>query len=148
MKTGMEWPLVGMVVMLALIVIWNTWSGMQVDLAVARLEATAAGQVVPEAALIGGEWITKAVIGTLIGGMVTAGITAGMVWARREWRKAQGQKRWKSGPNAKWGQQPSQPREMSEAQFYRMMLARQMGGQTRTNTPNGMEAEDEPTINF
>ena len=47
MKTGMEWPLFGLVLLVVAILLWNAWSGMQVDLSVAALNATAAGEAAP-----------------------------------------------------------------------------------------------------
>lgn len=157
MKTGMEWSLFGLLAVVALFFAWQTWDGMQVDLSVARLEAAAAGASATnglpgglpnEAALVGGQWVVKALVGTLVGGTVTAFVAALIAWGRREWRKAQGQKRWKRGPNANWGQQaPPAPKPMSEAEFYRLMLAQQgLRPPGRMQRPV-LEVEDE-TIHF
>lgn len=153
LKTQMEYPLLGLVVLVILVILWDIWSGMQVDLAVASLNATMAGTTAPEPVLIAGQWIVKAILGTLLGGAVTASATALWIWARKKWRQQNAEQRqWKSGPNANWGQ-PRQPKVMSEAELYRLMLMQQMGGQLPVSSqpirpPMLVEAEDEPTLTF
>lgn len=146
MKTGMEWPLGAIFSLIALLFLFLTWSNMQVDLSVARLEAAAAGESMPESALVGGQWVVKAIVGTLLGSAATAAVAAAIAWGRREWRKKQNeQKRWKGGPNANWGQQapPPAPKPMSEAEFYRMLLAQQ-GFRPPGRVQPPLEVEDEP----
>lgn len=154
LKTQMEYPLIGLVVLLALVILWNIWNGMQVDLAVASLNATVAGTEAPEPVLVAGQWIVKAVISTVIGGFVTAGATALFVWARKKWRQHNlGKQKWNSGPNAYWGQ-PRQPKVMSESELYRLMLMQQMASNKTgaDNQPGAMFPtvtrmdDDEPTI--
>jgi hypothetical protein len=155
MKTGMEYPLIGLVILVIAIVLWNTWQSTQVDLAVAALNATAAGEVAPEPVLLAGQWIVKALVGTLIGGTITALVTALIVWLRREWTKSQVEtSKWKSGPNANWGQQ-RQAKGVSESEIYRLMLLQQMsaanGGRAalpRITANAEMEAEDDPALMF
>lgn len=149
MKTGMEWPLLGLVVLVALGFLWNMWSGMQVDLAVAATTASAAGTTVPAPVMIGGQWIVNAIIGTLIGAAVTAFIAGMVVWFRKQIKIQNAKPEWKSGPNANWGQQRP-PKPMSEAELYRLMLMQQMGVDRAAPRPSvtRMEGEDEPTINF
>jgi len=127
LKTQMEYPLISLVALLGLVVLWNLWSGMQVDLAVASLNATVAGAEAPGPVLVVGQWVVKAIIGTLIGGFVTTGATAVFVWARKTWRQQHNPatSKWASGPNAYWGQ-PHQPKAMSESELYRLMLMQQM----------------------
>lgn len=149
MKTGMEYPLIGLVALVILVIIWNVWSGMQVDLSVAALNATIAGTEAPAPVIIAGGWLVKALVSLVLGGVVTAGITTLFVWARKKWRQqASEQRQWKSGPNAYWGQ-PRQPKVMSEAELYRLMLMQQMTGGTATPARNVRlitENDDEPTI--
>ena len=153
MKTGVEYPLIGLVALVALVIIWNIWSGMQVDLSVASLNATIAGTEAPAPVLLAGQWIVKAFVGAIIGGTITAGTTALFFWARKKWRQQNAEQgQWISGPNAFWGQ-PRQPKVMSEAELYRLMLMQQMGGQVTAGSqpirpPVLMEADDEPTITF
>ena len=153
MKTQMEYPLIGLVVLLVLVLLWNIWSGMQLDLAVASLNATIAGTATPAPMMIAGEWIVKALVGTLLSGVVIAGATALIVWARKQLRLQNAEQRqWKSGPNAYWGQ-PRQPKVLSETELYRLMLMQQMGGQLPAKSQQMrpsvfMEADDEPTITF
>jgi len=141
----MEYPLIGMIVLVALVVLWNAWSEMQVDLSVASLNATVAGTEAPEPVLIAGQWLVKALVGTLVSGVVIAGTTALIAWARRKWRQNTEQKKWQSGPNAYWGRQ-AQPKPISEAELMRMWMMQQMTG----NKPGPMTMtrmdDDEPTI--
>ena len=151
MKTQMEYPLIVLVVLVVLVILWNIWSGMQVDLAVASLNATIAGTETPAPVMLAGEWIVKALVSLLFGGVATAGVTMLIVWARKQWHQQNAeQKKWQSGPNANWARQP---KVMSESEFYRLMLMQQMGGQLPagsqpTRPPVFMEADDEPTITF
>ena len=153
MKTQMEYPLIGLIVLVVLVILWNIWSGMQVDLAVASLNATIAGTEAPAPVMIAGQWIVKAIVGTLISSVVIAGATALFIWARKQLRLQNAEQRqWKGGPNAYWGQ-PRQPKAMSESELYRLMLMQQMGGQLPAKSqqmrpPEFMEADDEPTITF
>jgi uncharacterized protein (DUF697 family) len=152
----MEYPLIGLVVLVALVILWNIWSDMQVDLAVASLNATIAGTEAPAPLMVAGQWIVKALVGAVIGGAITAGATALFTWARKKWRQHNlTQHKWNSGPNAYWGQ-PRQPKVMSEAELYRLMLMQQMAG-NRTSTASQSGAvlptltrmeDDEPTITF
>ena len=151
MKTGMEYPLIGVVMVVVLVGLWNAWSAMQVDLSVAALNATIAGQAAPDAMLVGGQWIVKAIVGTIIGGTVTAGAIWLFTWARKEIRKQKAESRksgWKPGPGAQWERGP---RPVSEAEVMRMALLRSMAGQGQP--PPQMKiiregGEDEPQINF
>ena len=151
MKTQMEYPLIGLIVLVVLVILWNIWSGMQVDLAVASLNATIAGTEAPAPVMIAGQWIVKAIVGTLISGVVIAGATALFIWARKQLRLQNAEQRqWKSGPNAYWGQ-PRQPKVMSESELYRLMLMQQMAGGSGKPAQNirvTTEADDEPTITF
>jgi hypothetical protein len=151
MKTQMEYPLIGLVVLVILVILWNLWSGMQVDLAVASLNATIAGTAAPEPVLIAGQWVVKAIVGTLLGGAVTAGATALWIWARKQLRLQNAEQRqWKSGPNANWGQQRP-PKVLSETELYRLMLMQQMAGNPVKPSQNirlTTESDDEPTITF
>lgn len=151
MKTGMEYPLLGLVLLLAGILAWNAWQATQVDLAVAALSATTAGRELPAEATLAGEWLVKALVSALVGGTVTALVGAGIWWLRRQWKKLQGQPKWNPGPNANWGQQPQPrgPRAMSEAEFYRLLLAQQMagsGGKAPVALPRLEVEDDEPTF--
>ena len=151
MKTGVEYPLAGLVILVFLVILWNVWSGMQVDLSVASLNATIAGTEAPAPVMMAGEWIVKAIVGTLMSGVVVAGTTALFIWARKKWRQQNAEQgQWKSGPNAYWGQQ-RQPKVMSESELYRLMLMQQMGGGSGKPARNihvTTEADDEPTITF
>jgi hypothetical protein len=124
---------------------------MQFDLAVASLNATIAGTATPAPVMIAGEWIVKALVGTLLSGVVVAGATALIVWARKQLRLQNAEQRqWKGGPNANWGQ-PRQPKVMSETELYRLMLMQQMAGGSGKPTQNirlTTEGDDEPTITF
>jgi hypothetical protein len=151
MKTGMEYPLVGLVLLIGLVLLWNTWSGMQVDISAAALNATITGQAAPVGATLAGEWIVKAIVGSVIGGAVSAFFAALVLWVRREWQKTQTPERggrWQGGQNAYWGKQPRMP---SEAEVMRMALLQNMvGGGQKPAAPlrivNG--GDDEPTIPF
>jgi hypothetical protein len=146
METGMEWGLFGLVLLLGLVGVWNIWSDMQVELATASLNAMAAGEAAPEAVLIGGQWLVKALVGAVIGGSITALVTAGIVWMRRQWNAQPNDKRWRGGPNAQWGRQPKAP---SEADLMRMFMMQQLtqNGRGTPSTPvMRMEDEDEPII--
>jgi hypothetical protein len=71
---------------------------MQLDLAVASLNATVAGAETPIPMMIAGEWIVKALVGTLISGTVVAGATALIIWVRNQLRRRNsGQKEWQGG---------------------------------------------------
>jgi hypothetical protein len=152
MKTGMEYPLIGLVILVALVVLWNAWSGMQLDLSVAALNATVAGTETPEPVLIAGQWLVKALVGTVLSGAVIAGATALIAWARKQWRTHQmDQRKWQPGPNANWGRQP-QPKPVSEAELMRMWMMQQLGGNSRpasSSLPQIVEKnDDEPTLTF
>jgi len=127
MKTGMELPLIGLVFVLGLVVLWNVWSGYQVDIAAAQVQATAVGGALTAPAMLGVEMVVKAALGLVLGGVVTAGIAQGVAWARRRMKTGRA---WRGGPNARWqGAQVAQPepgpRMPSEAQVYRAMLLNQ-----------------------
>jgi hypothetical protein len=148
MKTQVEYPLIGLVVLLVLVLLWNIWSGMQLDMAVASLNATIAGAATPAPVMIAGEWIVKALVGTLLSGIVVASATALIVWARKQLRlQNQEQKKWQGGPNAYWGQ-PRQPKVMSESELYRLMLMQQMTGSPGASAKARLmtEGDDEPTL--
>jgi len=153
MKTGMEWPLLGVLVVAVLVGLWNAWSGLQVDLSAGSVNALAASQAAPDPVVVAGGWVVKAIIGTLIGGTVTAGAAALFVWVRGQMRKqATEQKQWKAGPNANWGHQ-AQPKPLSDADLMRYMMMQQMGGfgergSPRRTTLTRLEEDDDQTINF
>lgn len=150
MKTQMEYPLIGLIVLLFLVLLWNIWNDMQLDLAVASLNATIAGTPTPAPAMVAGEWIVKALVGTLLSGTVVAGATALIVWAKKQLRLHNTeQKKWQNGPNAYWGQ-PRQSKALSEAELYRLMLMQQMSrsGKSAQNIRVTTENDDEPTITF
>ncbi|MCX6067888.1 MAG: hypothetical protein NT121_19385 [Chloroflexi bacterium] len=152
MKTGMEYPLLGLVLLVILVLLWNAWSGLQLDLSVASLNATVAGTEAPEPVLIAGQWIVKAIVGTLLSGVVIAGATALVTWLRKQWRQQNANKaKWQPGPNANWGRQP-QPRPVSEAELMRMWMMQQLGGNSRPasgSLPQIVEKnDDEPTLTF
>jgi len=153
MKTGMEWPLAGLALLLVVVLAWNAWQSIQVDLAVATLSATTAGRELPAEATVAGEWLTKAILNTLIGSGVTALAGAAFWWLRRQWKTMQTQPSgWAPGPNARWSQapQPRAPRAMSEAEFYRMLLAQKMTGNAvgpqSMMMPRLETDDDEPTF--
>jgi hypothetical protein len=145
MKTGMEWPLGGLVAVLALILLGNMWSGMQVDIAANQVQASAGASTLPAPALMLGEWIVKAVVGLVLGGLVTAGITALVVWVKKQLRP---EPTWKAGPNANWGRERG-PRAVSEAELMRMMMYQQMAAQNGGRVPARpmvQEVDDDPAI--
>jgi hypothetical protein len=149
MKTGMEWPLGGLVAVLALILLGNMWSGMQVDIAANQVQASAGASTLPAPALMLGEWIVKAVVGLVMGGLVTAGIAALVVWVRKQWRASAAPK-WAPGPNANWGRERG-PKAVSDAELMRMMMYQQMAAQNGGRMPARpmvQEVDDEPTIRF
>jgi len=142
MKTGMEVPLIFLAFLLGMVVLWSTWSGYQVDIAAAQVQATVSGGAVTAPAMLGAEMVVKALIGLVFGGCVTAGIAYAVAWVRR-----QGGRNWKGGPNAKWKKaqdQPQQPRPMSDAELYRFMMAQQMrtGGAANGNNMRVVREED------
>jgi len=151
MKTGMGLPLLGLVLLLVLVLGWNAYNATRVDLAVARIHATASGQALPEPAYLAGEWLTKAIVGATIGGTVTAIVGALIVWARGQWR-AQKRGKWKGGPNANFGRQPAGPRAPSEDQLFRMAMMQSLTagrGQVQGQQMRVLqEVDDEPTIGF
>ncbi len=158
MKTGMEYPLIGLVVLVALGILWNIYSGMQVDLAVAATNAAAAGTALPAPAIIGGQWVVNAIVGTLIGSAATAFFAWLLVWVRKQIRTQNAKRDWTRGPNAQWGQQRA-PKMMGESELYRMMLLQQMtsGRDAGARSPlypsisaagRITETDDEPTISF
>jgi hypothetical protein len=59
MKTQMEYPLIVLVALVILVALWNIWSGMQVDLSVASLNATIAGTEAPAPVMMAGEWVVN-----------------------------------------------------------------------------------------
>lgn len=148
MKTGMEYPLIGLALLLVAVLGWNAWQDAQLEMSVARLNAAAAGEKLPDATLLAGEWVVKAVIGAVIGGTVTALATAAIWWARKQWQ-AHTQGRWQGGPNAHWGRQPAPPKPPSESEVYRMwmmqQLAQQNGGKV-SRSPRMEVVDDEPAI--
>jgi hypothetical protein len=148
MKTGMEYPLIGLVILLALVGLWNAWSEMQVEIASASLQAMVAGESAPAPAILAGEWIVKALVGALAGGTVTAVVAALIVWARRQWTAQGGG--WKAGPNAQWARPERAPRAPSESELYRMMLMQQMqqNGGRAVSPARLMEPDDEPVIHL
>lgn len=126
MKTGMEYPMIGLVALIALAILWNAWSGQQVNLSAAALDATITGQAAPAGVTLAGEWIAKAIVTTVIGGAVGAFFAALVVWARRQWMAAPQTERfgkWQGGQNNYWGRQPKAP---NDDQLMRMMLMQQM----------------------
>jgi hypothetical protein len=128
MKTGMELPLLGMVVVVLVMALWQAWSGMQVDLSVGALNATIAGQATPEPLLIVTQWLATAAGVILLLALLAGGVYAFRLWWQQ--RARQEKKAWKSGPNANWAQ-PPQPRTPSEAELMRMALLQQMSGGAR-----------------
>jgi len=137
-KTGMEFPLAILAILLVLIVGWSSWQGMQVDIASNQVLLGQAAQPV----VAGAEWLVKVVVGAIVGSFVTAIVTALIVWARREWVRSGGG--WQSGPNAQWQRkQPTekQPRAPSEAELMRAMIMAQM--RSAGNQPVRMVQEDE-----
>ena len=157
MKTGMEYPLIGLVVLVALGILWNIYSGMQLDAAVAATNAAATGATLPAAVTIGGQWVVNAIVSTLIGGAGTAGAAWLIVWVRKQVTGQSAKKDWTPGPNANWGQQRG-PKAPSEADLYRMMLMQQMNGgrgfdtgarnAPYSTTGRVVETDDEPSITF
>lgn len=149
MKNGTELPLIGLVVIVALGLLWNIYSGMQVDLAVAATNASATGTAIPAPLMIGGQWIVNAIVGTLIGSAATAIFAWLILWMRKHFRMQNAKKNWTPGPNAQWGQQRA-PKVMSESELYRLMLMQQMSGVApmARPAPRAMEADDETTIIF
>jgi hypothetical protein len=154
MKTGMGLPLLGLVLLLALVLGWNAYNATLVDLAVARIHATASGQALPQPAYLAGEWLTKAIVGATIGGTVTAIVGALIVWARGKWNAAQTRNKWKGGQNAYWGRLPAAPRAPSEAELFRTaMMQNLMAGRGQAQGQAQQmrvlrEVDDEPTISF
>ena len=149
MKTGMEYPLIVMLVIVAIMALMQAWNGMQVDLSVSALNATIAGQKTPEPVMIATQWLMTG------GGIVIlAAVLAGGGYALWSWWKKherQDAHAWKKGPNANWGRQPPQPRAPSEAELMRMALLRSLAGQGQAPprvTVGRQEGEDEPEINF
>lgn len=149
MKTGMEYPLIGLVILVALVMLWNAWSGMQIELAAAATNAMAAGEAVPAPVTLAGTWLVKALVGAVIGGTVTAFVTVLIVWARRQWNAGQAPQNWKSGPYANWGRERG-PKAPSEAEMMRMWMMQQMAQNGRPQPPvmRMQEGEDEPVIRF
>jgi hypothetical protein len=158
----MEYPLIGLIGLAVLVALWNAWSGLQVDMSVASLNATIAGQAAPEAVLVAGQWLTKALVGAVIGGAVTALAAAGITWIRKQIKSGARERRvngWKGGPNAQWERGPRAP---SEAELMRMALMRELAGSRGFDTggrtpPYSTSArppallqggEDEPEITF
>ena len=154
MKTGMGLPLLGIALVLALVLGWSAYTAMQVDLAVARAHAATSGQALPEPAYLAGEWLTKALVGAVVGGSVTALVGALIVWLRSKWSMLQ-QGKWKSGQYAYWGRRDAAPRTPSEDQLLRIammqsLLANNRGqaqGQPQPRLQQ-LEVDDEPTLRF
>ena len=133
MKTDTTLPLLFMVLIVAGVIVLAVWSSSAVDLAALQVNATAAGSQVPQAELVISQaagWALSAVIGIVVTA-IAAGLAA---WARTQWRTWFGQnKKWKSGPNARWQQTERAPRQASEGEIMRMLLMQQLtqGGATR-----------------
>lgn len=149
MKTGMEIPLIFLAFVLGLVILWSTWGGYQVEIAAAQVQATAVGGAVTAPAMLGAEMVVKAIVGLVLGGVVTAGVGYGITWLRRQ---SAGQ--WKGGPNARWKKSQPQPVERvprgpSDGELLRAMLMRQYmqsGSQARPDWAYKQEDEDEPVF--
>jgi hypothetical protein len=152
MKTGMEGPLLGIVAVAIAIVLWQAWSGMQVDLSVAALNATIAGQTTPEP--LAAAWkglLTFLGAGIFLLVVVTGGYF-GINWIKRYQarEKAVARQGWKNGPNAYWERQP---RPVSEAELMRAAILRSLAGQGQPPpriqiSRQGGGSDDEPQIDF
>jgi phosphate/sulfate permease len=150
MKTGMQYPLIGLAVLLLVAILGKTWNNAQIDIATARMQAQALGTELPSGALaigeIGAFWVIKAIAGTLLAG---AGTAIGVrLWA--DWKKRKRQSNWMPGPNANYQRQPPAQKAVSNAELYRMMMYQQMqqGGARKTPAQIGMANDDEPEIVF
>lgn len=150
MKTGMEWGLAGLALVLVAVLGWSMWSNAQVDMAVGRVDALAAGQDLPPQTLgiakLGIGWIVGAVVGTALTGF---GVTmATKAWPLIKRRITNDDKRrWVGGPNANYGRERA-PRAPSSDELMRTMLMRQMMSDGKTPRMEVRHGDDEPRITF
>jgi hypothetical protein len=149
MKTGMEWALLGLLLLIVLAIGLQTWNSVQVELSADQVSALAAGQQLPAGFLTLGElgvsWIVKAVIGTFVGGLGLALGYKGWEWFRKRNR----QKNWQSGPNANYQRQGTAPRMPSDAELLRLAMYQQMAANGNRPPQVRMTNDDEePNITF
>lgn len=123
MKTGMELPLLGLVLVVVLVMAWTAWQNMQVDIAAAQVQATAVGGSLTTPVMLAGEWIVKAFVGTIAGAFLMG--LGGWIWVQVKKQVAPSEPRWKAGPNANWGREAA-PRTPSETELLRLMMYQQM----------------------
>lgn len=148
MKTQTEMAMVMLVLIVAAVIALTVWSGSQVEVAAAQVNAEVATGKLPMAAMIGGEmagWALKTLIGVIVLAIAT-GIAA---WVRQWWKSQNSKRAWRKGPNAKWQGQERAPRPISEADFMRAILYQQMmQNSQRRQTTQTMPLDDELDIDF
>lgn len=154
MKTGMHYPLLGLLALMAVAVVGSIWRHTQTEIAIAQLTAQSMGADLPGGWLafgeIGAYWVIKAIVGTLLAG---AGTAVGLkIW--NAWKKGKRQNAWVSGPNANYQQRQPSQKNVSDSDLYRMMLYQQMQTQNGTRPPRRaaqnrvVNDDDEPEIVF
>jgi len=125
MKTQTDMALFGLLLAVMAVFAFGIWSAGQVDVAAAQVNAQAAAGQLPMAEVIGGQvsgWALK----TIIGIVAVAIATAGVAWVRQWWKRRNGKRAWRSGPNAQWQGQERGPRQVNDADLMRMMMMQQM----------------------
>jgi hypothetical protein len=121
MKTGMEYGLIGLVVLVALGLLMAFLSGQQVEMAAAQVTATTATAQTPMAAAFLGQmsgWLVKFALGVLIAAL--AGLL--VAWVRTKMRP-QSRRAWRNGPNAQWQQKEPRQQGVTTADLLKLMMA-------------------------
>jgi len=155
MKTGMEWPLIGLFALLAALLGYSVWSGQQVNIASARVQALAAGQVLPVRNALGLSelalsLLVKIALGTFLAGAGAA--SAVKVWGYFQRRNQE--RSWRPGPNANYQQRQPQLKTPSELDLLRLSMYNNLAAQSRPSLPapkrisKGSENEDTDEIHF
>lgn len=151
-KTGMESPLIVLIIVFVAVSLFISYQSAQANLAIERVKAEAIGKDLPAGWLTIGEmgvsWIVKAAIGAVLVGF--GGALAIKAWgAYQQYKK---QARYYPTRNATT-RQPAGPRSPSETELYRMMLYQQMTQQNGGRPPKPPQIgryddNNDPEISF
>lgn len=144
MKTGMEYGLIGLIVLVVLGLLMSVVNAQQVEMAAAQVTATTATAQTPMAAAFLGQmsgWLVKFALGLVIAGL--AGLL--VAWVRSKMRP-KSRRAWRSGPNALWQQREPRQQGLSSADLLKLMMMQQNGQQSQQGRGQSKNNSDEPKI--
>lgn len=148
MKTGMEWPAAGIVIVVIAAMLFLSWQDAQVTLGADQVQAVTLGKEIPgwwvSIGELGISWVVKAAIGAVLAGF-------GATIAAKLWGLYQARQRAKHFQNNYgYNQKQSSPRTPGEMELYRMMLYQQMlqqnGGRPPKPPQMGRFTDDDQEI--